>query len=186
MGGLAAVVAAGIIAIVFMQAFSTYYTTSSQSSNLFLQSIKEQAQQAENSLREALLLSNLTISNSSSISFLATNTGTISIPATNFGEINVFIQYTNANLTTEYREVNYVPGAVGQNDTWRLTNVTTSSGKPQVLNPIPLPSAASGEWNPSEVLYVAVRLSSSDGVSNSSSMAVVMCMPAGVCSSTSD
>ena len=185
MGGLAAVVAAGIIAIVFMQAFSTYYTTSTHSSNLLLQSLKDQAQQVENSIQESILLSNLTVVNSSSIVFLASNTGTASIPATAFGEMDVFLaSATNGSVTTfqqiRYQQLN------STSDTWRVFQVTTSTGKPEVLNPVSLPDATSGQWDPSEVLHVAVTLNSLEGITNSSSVAVRMCTPAGQCTSVSN
>jgi archaellum component FlaF (FlaF/FlaG flagellin family) len=182
-GGLAAVVAAGIIAIVFLQVFSTYYSTSTQSSNLLLQGLEEQSQLMEESIHESISLTNLSFVNSSAVTFLATNTGDISIPAVSFGEMDVFLQYST-NSSINFLKPYFHPNN-SSDDSWRVTSVTTLSGTPETLNPISLPSASSGQWDPSEVLHIVVAIGSSSAIDGSTGIAVRMCTPAGVCSSVS-
>jgi archaellum component FlaF (FlaF/FlaG flagellin family) len=185
-GGIATVVAAAIISLVFIQLFTTYYGASINNSNTLLGSIQQQAAIEAVQASEHISITNIQKNSGTSLTVQVTNTGQTSIAAVNFTRMDVIIMYT-AQFTRQVTTLwlTYTTSQTATN-AWRVTNVYVGNNLAPVQDPINLPAATSGRWDPGETLVISIRLSNSASMITYDAVMVQMTTPNGVSTSSSD
>ena len=107
------------------------------------------------------------------------NAGSSSIPVVHFDRIEMFVVGTLENYT--YPTVVRVPFdqlSIGE-EGWRIVSVLTNGVMGEALNPINLPYASKGKWDPSEELIITVNLDRQHALNLTYPISVVVVAPNG-------
>lgn len=185
MGGIATVVAAAIISLVFIQVFTTYYGATINNSNTLLGSIQQQAALDAVQANEHISIVSISKNSPTSLTVQVADTGQTSIAAVNFSMMDVIIMYTLQSIhqvTTVWLRYNTSQTST---NTWSVSSIYVGKNLPPVQDPINLPSATSGRWVPGETLVISVRLPYSASMQTSNAVMVQVTTPDGVSSSSS-
>jgi len=107
------------------------------------------------------------------------NTGSCPIPAAQFDMAEVFVIGTLVNHT--YPTVIRIPFDQFsiRDEGWRVASVFTNGVIGEVLNPINLPYASSGKWDPSEELFIVISLNDEHALNLTHPINVVFVTPNG-------
>ncbi|MEM3884722.1 MAG: hypothetical protein QXG77_03330 [Nitrososphaerota archaeon] len=128
----------------------------------------------------AIEIINVTPQSNTTIYARIKNTGSCSIPVIQFNKMEIFVIGTLVNYT--YPTVIRVPFDQSsiREEGWRVVSVYTNGVIGDVLNPIDLPSALSGKWDPLEELVIIITLSNKHALNLTHPISVVFVAPNGV------
>lgn len=108
------------------------------------------------------------------------NVGSYPIPVAQFDMSEVFVIGTLVNHTcSTVIRVPFDQFSI-RDEGWRILSVSTNGVVGEVLNPINLPYASSGKWDPTEELFIIISLSNEHALNLTYPVNIVFVTPNGV------
>ncbi len=179
MGGLATAIAAGMLALVFLQAFSLFFGGMTTESSMMINSNQDQASILSTRLNERIAVTSLSVVNQTCVVVNVQNTGGIAIPARSLGLMDLILIYTpSTGATPQSVWLPYTPSGHSL-EGWMVTNVTSAAGRAPDVSPINYPAATHGSWEPSETVQITVWVPASAEIDASKALSVALATPGG-------
>jgi len=159
--GFSVIAACGIIALSLTFLIASFYLTSLEIYDSFLNREAEiRLEITRHAWNVAISVDSVSLISESEIEIKATNQGSIGIPESEFKHLDIIVIYYSrdgGDQVVDYLAYN----PIGDRATWHVDLVFTSGMPGETLNPIcPCPAAGKGLWDPGETLAIKGTLTS--------------------------
>lgn len=174
MGGLSTVVASAVIIILLLEVIVMYQEAFLRFTESMEESLSRIAETKIMMIKESIKITDIVIVNSTFLYVNVTNNGKVGIIARDFSKIDVILVYiaqVNSSKVTLWLPYD---ASMAVANGWRVKSAYVGSTSKELINPINLPSANSGIWDPNETLQLEVWLDSNNALDTSEGVVVII------------